>query len=79
MARVRSRVLKGGHNVPVEDQLRRYPRSYSNLASALQYADECILYDNSSVAGHRTIGYKRLGEALVLMEPLPGWAEFLHA
>jgi predicted ABC-type ATPase len=34
----------GGHDVPVEDQLRRYPRSFKNLQPGINLADElCCL------------------------------------
>lgn len=37
--RVKARVAKGGHDVPVEDQLRRYPRTIENLHKLLPIAD----------------------------------------
>jgi predicted ABC-type ATPase len=76
--RIRVRVLKGGHDVPVEDQLRRYPRSFKNLLPAITLADECVLFDNSTDAGHRIVGLKLMGMEMLPMEPLPVWAEFLR-
>lgn len=75
--RIRGRVLKGGHDVPVEDQLRRYPRSFKNLLPAITLADECVLFDNSTDAGHRIVGLKLMGMEMLPMEPLPVWAAFL--
>lgn len=40
ITRVEARVLKGGHDVPLEDQTRRYGRSFKNLPRALDLADE---------------------------------------
>ena len=76
--RVKARVLKGGHDVPVEDQLRRYPRSFKNLLPAIMLVDECVLFDNSTDAGHRIVGLKLMGMEMLPMEPLPVWAAFLR-
>ena len=47
MARVRNRVLQGGHDVP-EDKLReRFPRTLANAARALQMANMGVRLDNS--------------------------------
>ena len=78
IVRIRARVLKGGHDVPVEDQLRRYPRSFKNLQPAIALADACVLFDNSTDAGHRIVGLKLMGMKMLPVEPLPVWAEFLR-
>jgi predicted ABC-type ATPase len=39
MERIRGRVKKGGHDVPVEDQLRRYPRTLAKMQKLLPLAD----------------------------------------
>lgn len=75
--RVRDRVAKGGHDVPEEDQRRRYERSFRNMRQAFAIADRVILYDNSTPKGHRKVAVKR-GETVTLFEPLPKWAEFLR-
>ena len=77
IARVQARVLKGGHDVPMEDQLRRYGRSFLNLPKALKIADEGVLLDNSTESGHRVVALKLEGREMLLFEPLPKWAEFL--
>lgn len=78
IARIRTRVLKGGHDVPIADQLRRYPRSFNNLQPAIRLADESVLFDNSTEAGHRIVGLKLMGTVMLPMKPLPKWAEFLR-
>jgi predicted ABC-type ATPase len=78
IVRIRARVLKGGHDVPVEDQIRRYPRSFKNLRSAIALGDECVLFDNSTDVGHQIVGLKLMGREMLLMEPLPMWAQFLR-
>jgi predicted ABC-type ATPase len=36
ISRIKARVLDGGHDVPIEDQIRRYARSFENLPRALE-------------------------------------------
>ena len=43
LARIRARVLAGGHDVPEADVRRRYGRSLANLALAVKRADHTIL------------------------------------
>jgi predicted ABC-type ATPase len=45
--RVRERVERGGHTVPMDDIRRRYERSLDNLAKAIVIADLVTIYDNS--------------------------------
>jgi predicted ABC-type ATPase len=78
ISRVKARVLKGGHDVPIEDQTRRYGRSFRNLPRALALSDEGVLLDNSSDAGHRVVALKLEGRQMLLFEPLPEWAAFLR-
>ncbi len=56
LARIRNRVLAGGHNVPEEDVRRRYRRSFENLLIAIKRTDHAILFDNSAEDGYRLIG-----------------------
>jgi predicted ABC-type ATPase len=78
ISRVKARVLAGGHDVPVEDQTRRYGRSFRNLPKAIELADEGVLLDNSSDLGHRVVAVKLEGRQVLLFEPVPQWAEFLR-
>ena len=61
VARVQTRVLKGGHHVAEADVRRRYARSLGQLPWFLDKADFCILYDNSG-AQPRRVGVKRGGD-----------------
>jgi len=45
--RVALRVSKGGHNIPINDIKRRYPKSFDNLKAHLQLSDLGYIYDNS--------------------------------
>jgi len=67
----------GGHDVPEDDQRRRYDRSFRHMHEAFAIADRAVLYDNSTAKGHRKIAVKRNG-SITLYEPLPTWAEFLR-
>ena len=72
LARIKNRVLAGGHNVPEEDVRRRYKRSFENLPSAIQRADHAILFDNSTEEGYRLVAVLGLS-GNQWFEPIPDW------
>jgi predicted ABC-type ATPase len=73
LARIRNRVLVGGHNVPEQDVRRRYKRSFQNLPAASAGADHTILFDNSTEEGYRLVAV--LGASGdQWFKPLPDWA-----
>jgi len=72
--RVKSRVKRGGHDVPEQDQKRRYPRSLENLPKALDLADEAIIFDNSTFDGHNKVIVKD-HKGYTFYDPIPVWAE----
>lgn len=50
MSRIKSRVAQGGHDVPIQDVLRRFSRSISNFFKLYQsLADSWMLFDNAGV------------------------------
>ncbi len=49
LARVRGRVLEGGHAVPADKILARYPRTVANLREAVRLADLSMLFDAAEV------------------------------
>jgi predicted ABC-type ATPase len=71
--RVRSRVKMGGHDVPIEDILRRYERSLANLNKAAKIVDELILYDNSTDAGHQLLATIESDRTVIHVPALPSW------
>jgi predicted ABC-type ATPase len=71
--RVRSRVKVGGHDVPIEDILRRYVRSLANLSKAAKIVDELILYDNSTDAGHQILAAIESDRTVIYVSELPSW------
>ncbi len=73
LERVQARVVKGGHDVPEEDQRRRYPRTLSNLAKLLPNADFVVLLDNSTAIGYTLVAFGT--KAFMHWSPeLPAWA-----
>jgi predicted ABC-type ATPase len=77
LARIKNRVLAGGHDVPEEDVRRRYTRSFENLPTAIHLADHTILFDNSTDDGYRLVAV--LGPSgNQWFEPIPEWAAANH-
>jgi predicted ABC-type ATPase len=73
LARIRHRVLRGGHDVPEQDVRRRYQRSLANLPLAIERADRTILFDNSAEQGYRLVAV--LGASINhRFPPIPDWA-----
>ena len=49
LARVSQRVREGGHDVPAQRILERYPRTMANLKKAVRLADLAFVYDAAEV------------------------------
>lgn len=81
LARVRQRVAEGGHAVPDERVLARYPRTLALLAQAVRQVPLAMLYDSEVVeAGtHRLVALCRAGAVQPQVTPLPAWAATLLA
>ena len=77
LARVVNRVIEGGHAVPPERILARYPRTLANLAVAVRLADVAILYDSEAVSPgtHKAVAICRRDWTEETVRPLPGWAK----
>jgi predicted ABC-type ATPase len=70
--RVRERVKRGGHNVPIEDIRRRYERSLNNLSKAIALSDTVTIYDNSD-RQYLLIATIELGIVTMHVDRYPGW------
>ncbi len=46
-ARIASRVMEGGHDVPISKIISRYSKSIANCAKLASYVDRLYVYDNS--------------------------------
>ena len=75
-ARVITRVAEGGHDVPDDRIVARYPRTLQNLVRLLDVADRLFIYDNSEVArSHRLVAELEAGALVSIADPLPQWLE----
>jgi predicted ABC-type ATPase len=77
LARVAGRVTEGGHAVPPERVLARYPRTLANLAVAVRLADVAVLYDSEAVSPgtHKIVAICRRDLTEEKFSPLPAWAK----
>jgi predicted ABC-type ATPase len=79
LGRVAQRVAEGGHDVPPERILARYPRTLQHLKEAIPLADLALLYDTSGVGRHGVSGSKlvarwRHGQWHWQVQRPPAWA-----
>lgn len=73
IARVAGRADEGGHDVPDELILQRFPRSFQNLKQAIPIADFVLLVDNSREARHRIFGLVTPERGIHLWDRTPRW------
>lgn len=72
--RVSMRVTQGGHDVPAEKLVARFPRTLENLRKSLRTLPHVIVFDNSVLSDpYRKIAIFQNGEANFLSKPLPAW------
>ena len=84
LPRVVQRVAEGGHSVPPDRILRRYPRTLANLKQAIRIADIAFLYDTSNAATKaeqeapaaqaQLLAFVEGDTVTPLLAPLPAWA-----
>ncbi len=66
--RVAERVAHGGHNIPVADIERRFPRSLRNLLNDYRMrVDKCVCYMNSG--GRAKEIFRQAGEEFIIADP----------
>jgi predicted ABC-type ATPase len=80
LQRVAQRVREGGHDVPPERILARYPRTLANLAQAARMADLAMLFHNPNIGSGspeppQRVAVVRRAQVRVLSQPLPRWAQ----
>lgn len=72
-------MMNGGHDVPEEDQRRRYPRSMADMRKAYELADEA---DQADLFNHSSNAHVRLASkdspGLTIDQAFPDWAAFLR-
>jgi len=68
------RVSQGGHDVPTDKLVERFPRTLTNLAAALRELPCVLVFDNDNLkTPFRQVATYTNGQALHLNEPLPSW------
>ncbi|MDO5680169.1 MAG: zeta toxin family protein [Pelistega sp.] len=72
LARVKTRVNVGGHDVPVEAILRRYGQSMNNFVKIAPLADRLFIFDNSGKK-HRSIVTIKSRQVSYRSKRLPEW------
>jgi predicted ABC-type ATPase len=77
LARVSQRVMEGGHNVPAERILARYPRTLALLAKAVRQADAALLHDSFDITpgSHKLVATCERQNTRILHQALPQWAQ----
>jgi predicted ABC-type ATPase len=76
--RVAMRVLKGGHDVPADKIMERYPRVMNNLKRALVELSNVHVYDNSDLnTPYRLVAVRENGQKIEVHEPTPEWLRTL--
>jgi predicted ABC-type ATPase len=81
LARVSQRVREGGHGVPAERILQRYPRTMANLRLAVRQADLAFVYDavEAEHGAHALVAICEKEQTTLLQEPIPAWAAAMLA
>lgn len=72
--RIAVRVAKGGHDIPLEAQDRRFPRSIDNVRRVARLVDTAYLLDNAEFQ-FRLVATVCAGELTFLDPQGAGWAE----
>ena len=78
LQRVAQRVQEGGHAVPANRILARYPRTLKNLAQAVRMADIALLFDTGGTVKNGVnrpvrVAVCRSGNTRLLSNKLPLW------
>jgi predicted ABC-type ATPase len=72
--RVAMRVSQGGHDVPSEKLVARFPRTMANLKAALDALPHVLIFDNDDLATpFRTLAVVQNGRLIWTADPLPKW------
>jgi predicted ABC-type ATPase len=76
--RVAMRVSQGGHDVPPEKLIARFPRTLANLSAAIRELPCVLIFDNDVLrTPFRLVASFANGCAETLTQPLPPWLQGL--
>ena len=72
--RVAMRVSQGGHDVPTDKLVARYPRTLANLRSAIRDLPHVLIFDNEDLrTPFRRVAVFEGGQMTFRRSPLPRW------
>lgn len=72
--RVAMRVSQGGHEVPAEKLVSRFPRTLANLEAAIRELPHVLVFDNDDLAApFRRVAIIENGRLVWAADPLPKW------
>ena len=76
--RVAMRVAQGGHDVPSEKLVSRFPRTLANLRSAIRELPHVVIFDNDDLRSpFRRVAVFEAGQMVWSSKPMPRWLENL--
>lgn len=76
--RVCMRVSQGGHDVPPDKLVSRYPRTLENLRRAIRDLPLVLVFDNDDLAQpYRRVAEFSDGNPVLLADPVPSWLKNL--
>jgi predicted ABC-type ATPase len=76
--RVAMRVSQGGHDVPTEKLVERFPRTLTNLAKGIRELPCVLIFDNDDLNfPFRHVAAYANGKAVLLKDPAPAWLKAL--
>ena len=75
LARVQRRVSEGGHSVPPDRILARYPRTLENLSKAVRLATVAYLYESREIeaGGHQLVAMCQEEKVTEFVEGTAHW------
>lgn len=72
--RVAMRVSQGGHDVPSDKLINRYPRTLANLQAAIQELPHVWVFDNDDLRRpFRKVAVFEQGTRISMEKPVPNW------
>jgi predicted ABC-type ATPase len=73
-ARVALRVAKGGHDVPTDKLVSRFPRTLRNLMAAIRELPHVVVFDNDDLESpFRHVATFEDGKSVEVHKPIPRW------
>ena len=76
--RVAMRVSQGGHDVPTEKLIARFPRTLANLSAAIRELPCVLVFDNDDLrTPFRHVAVFANSRPLLLKQPVPSWFQSL--